>query len=57
MKVKCIDNSAFEDQLTNEKDYIVLEFHSWDSAKIINDNGDTKYYGLEKFVWSEGVYE
>ena len=57
MKLVCVDSSAFEDQLTDGKDYIVLCFESWDSAKIINDNGDARWYGLSRFVWTEAVYE
>lgn len=57
MKIKCINNSVFEDQLTEGEDYIVLEFKSWSEARIINDNEETRWYGLDNFVWSESVYE
>lgn len=57
MKVKCLNNSNFEDTLTEGKDYIVLCFKSWSEAQIINDKEESQWYGLDNFTWSEAVYE
>lgn len=55
MKVKCVDNSGFEDQLTVGDVYLVLVLKSWNEVKVVNDNEAGSWYGLNKFAWSECV--
>lgn len=55
MKLICVDNTGFEDQLTLGKDYLVLCFESWSNAQVINDKQEAVWYGLSKFVLGDCV--
>lgn len=49
MYVNCIDDGGFEDQLSVEKTYQVLEQKN-NSYLIINDNEEKAWYGTMHFT-------
>lgn len=46
--VKCKTESGFEDQLTTSASYTIVELKGG-SVSIVNDKGETRWYGLSNF--------
>ena len=49
MILNCIDNSGFEDQLTNSTEYRAKEVQGG-SYLVLNDKGQERWYGECKFA-------
>lgn len=52
MQITCIDNSGFEDQLTEGQSYPILSIQG-NSVQLQDDRGTLRWYGRLKFRISD----